>query len=149
MSPRRHDFAGQRFGLLTALEEGERYRNGERRYRCRCACGATLLVRVSLLNKGTTRSCGAPDCRKQVARPRKPAVRPRRLTAMERERARAIAALVAAGGYGGENDARNWRDHRGHRDRRKARAGRQAAAMPIPFIRAPAIRPPLGRTGRL
>ena len=149
MSPRRHDFAGQRFGLLTALEEGERYRNGERRYRCRCACGATVLVRVSLLNKGTTRSCGAPDCRKQVARPRKPAVRPRRLTALERERARAIAALVAAGGYGGENDARNWRDHRGHRDRSKARAGRQTAAAPIPFIRAPVIRAPLSRTGRL
>ena len=29
MSPRRHDFAGQRFGLLTALEDGPRYRNGE------------------------------------------------------------------------------------------------------------------------
>ena len=146
MSPRRHDFAGQRFGLLTALEDGPRYRNGERRYRCQCACEATLLVRVSLLNKGTTRSCGAPDCRRQVARPRKPVVRPRRLTAMERERARAIAALTAAGGYGGENDARNWRDHRGHR---KARAGRQTAAMPIPFIRSPVIRAPLSRMGRL
>ena len=146
MSPRRHDFAGQRFGLLTALEDGPRYRNGERRYRCQCACGATLLVRVSLLNKGTTRSCGAPDCRRQVARPRKPVVRPKRLSAIERERSRAIAALIAAGGYGGENDARNWRDHRGHR---KARAGRQTAAMPIPFIRAPVIRAPLSKTGRL
>ena len=146
MSKRRHDFAGQRFGLLTALDEGERYRNGERRYRCQCTCGATLLVRVSLLNTGTTRSCGAPDCRKQVARPRKSVVRPKRMSAMERERARAIAALTAAGGYGGENDARNWRDHR---DYREAGSRRQTAAVPIPFIRAHAVRSPLSGTGRL
>ena len=141
MSRRRHDFVGQRFGLLTALEDGERYRNGERRYRCRCACGATLLVRASLLNNGTTRSCGAPDCRKQVARPRKQVVRPRRLTALERERTRAISALAAAGGYGGENDARNWRDHRGARDRR------QAAVRPIRFVRARSIQAPVRGPG--
>lgn len=124
MSRRRHDLAGQRFGLLLALDDGPRDGNGERRYRCRCTCGAVRLVRVSFLRNGTTRSCGAPPCRNQI----RPKPKPRR-SAAERERERAIAALVAAGGYGGANDARNWRDH--GTSRRSTRG-----AITVPFIRA-------------
>jgi hypothetical protein len=143
MTRRRHDLTGQQFGLLEALDDGPRDRNGERRYRCRCACGAVRLVRVSFLRNGTTRSCGAPACRQQI----RPKPTPRK-SAKEWEQERAVAALVAAGGYGGAHDARNWRD---------TGSGRVGPTKPprdqvaLPFVRATgrsAARPTLEAGGR-
>jgi hypothetical protein len=46
------DLTGRRFGTLVALE---RVNN---RWRCACDCGASSVVRVGDLNRGTTSNCG-------------------------------------------------------------------------------------------
>lgn len=51
------DIAGQRFGLLTAIEPVE-YRNLQWYWRCQCDCGGTKVASGIQLRKGLTRSCG-------------------------------------------------------------------------------------------
>lgn len=50
---------GDRFGRLTVMTEVDRDRWSQRRYVCRCNCGAlTRPIRASELKSGNTRSCG-------------------------------------------------------------------------------------------
>lgn len=48
-----HDFTGQRFNRLTALEQPD-----NRTWRCRCDCGAIKIVNTTNLRLGKTQSCG-------------------------------------------------------------------------------------------
>src|SRR5437870_3360724 len=51
------ELAGQTFGRLVAIEV-DHVEGGHGHWRCRCECGATLVVRRSNLTSGNTRSCG-------------------------------------------------------------------------------------------
>ncbi|UOE45283.1 hypothetical protein [Agromyces larvae] len=51
---RRAELAGQRFGLLVALERVD----ARQAWRCQCDCGAETIVRTWSLTSGGTRSCG-------------------------------------------------------------------------------------------
>lgn len=51
--PKFIDRTGVRFSRLVAL-----HYEGNQRWRCRCDCGAELLVRIGALTTGNTRSCG-------------------------------------------------------------------------------------------
>ncbi|MGN0975175.1 MAG: hypothetical protein ACI4OL_04175 [Gemmiger sp.] len=55
---------GRRFGLLTVLDEAPEI-NGNRRWCCRCDCGAVITVWQPNLLGGRTKSCG---CRKTARR---------------------------------------------------------------------------------
>jgi hypothetical protein len=53
------DITGQRFGRLTAIcFEGRREHNGQKRWRCRCDCGAITVADLCSLTSGNTKSCG-------------------------------------------------------------------------------------------
>lgn len=51
------DLTGERFGMLV-VEHRDGSVRGEARWRCRCDCGTTSLVRGNVLRSGRTRSCG-------------------------------------------------------------------------------------------
>ena len=51
------DMTGQVVGRLTVIEDSGIRRNGEILWRCRCECGAEVLVQGSHLRSGT-KSCG-------------------------------------------------------------------------------------------
>jgi len=65
----RSDLSGQRFGRL-AVEAYACTRAGRAVWLCRCACGASALVRGGDLRSGNTRSCGcfALDTQRAVGR---------------------------------------------------------------------------------
>ena len=50
---RRLDLTGQRFGKLTAIEYV-----GNKKWRCICDCGKTIVARTAGLRNGETKSCG-------------------------------------------------------------------------------------------
>lgn len=56
------DLTGQRFGLLTVVEEAERniIPSGQKQtmWKCVCDCGGITIVRAAHLRDGLTRSCG-------------------------------------------------------------------------------------------
>lgn len=55
----RTDLTGQRFGRLVVIAEEARGPDRRKRWRCRCDCGAEVVVRSSShLTSGNTRSCG-------------------------------------------------------------------------------------------
>lgn len=51
------DLAGQPFGRLLVISRAKNTKDGKPRWLCRCACGATLIVRSSDLKSGATVSC--------------------------------------------------------------------------------------------
>lgn len=53
----RKDLAGQRFGRLLVLSYGFTLK-GDACWRCRCECGTGKIIRGSVLQRGTTKSCG-------------------------------------------------------------------------------------------
>ena len=57
--PRHADLAGQRFGLLVAVE----FEAGK--WRCVCDCGEQTAVRSGDLNRGTIQSCGRSEHRRR------------------------------------------------------------------------------------
>lgn len=62
MAYRLTSIVGERYGRLTVLGEGEDYvsSSGKHacRWRCRCVCGNTVLMRSASLRNGNTTSCG-------------------------------------------------------------------------------------------
>jgi hypothetical protein len=54
----RASLAGQSFGLLTAVRDVGKDREGRRLWLCTCFCGGAHTVPASRLTKGHTRSCG-------------------------------------------------------------------------------------------
>lgn len=52
------DISGQRFGLLTAVDQTDRRANGSVVWLCRCDCGRNHEASAGHLRSGNTRSCG-------------------------------------------------------------------------------------------
>lgn len=63
MSRRLIDITGQRFAMLTVLEQSESSKAGHPKWLCRCDCGNTKIVHSYSLRKGKTRSCGCASAR--------------------------------------------------------------------------------------
>ena len=60
---------GNRYGKLTVIEQVESSSRGQRRYRCICDCGGTIIAFAGNLKSGHTSSCGcnkSPDLTGQV-----------------------------------------------------------------------------------
>lgn len=60
---------GNRYGKLTVIEQVESSFRGQRRYRCICDCGSTIIAFAGNLKSGHTTSCGcnkSPDLTGQV-----------------------------------------------------------------------------------
>lgn len=60
---------GNRYGKLTVIEQVESSSRGQRRYRCICDCGGTIIAFAGNLKSGHTTSCGcnkSPDLTGQV-----------------------------------------------------------------------------------
>lgn len=60
---------GNRYGKLTVIEQVESSSRGQRRYRCICDCGGTIIAFAGNLKSGHTTSCGcnkSPDLSGQV-----------------------------------------------------------------------------------
>ena len=60
---------GNRYGKLTVIEQVESSSRGQRRYRCICDCGGTIIAFAGNLKSGQTTSCGcnkSPDLTGQV-----------------------------------------------------------------------------------
>ena len=60
---------GNRYGRLTVIEQVESSSRGQRRYRCICDCGGTIIAFAGNLKSGHTTSCGcnkSPDLTGQV-----------------------------------------------------------------------------------
>jgi len=57
------DYIGQRFGRLTVVSLAKPTKSGEKRWKCRCDCGGSKIVRHGSLQSGVTISCG---CVKKV-----------------------------------------------------------------------------------
>ena len=49
---------GEKFGMLTVIEQASSTVKGQRRWVCRCDCGTEKIVMGSNLKRGTTVSCG-------------------------------------------------------------------------------------------
>jgi hypothetical protein len=52
------DLTGQKFGNLLVLSYSHTVKKNGRYWRCLCDCGTETVVCASLLNRGSTRSCG-------------------------------------------------------------------------------------------
>lgn len=62
--PNRSYLVGQRFGMLTVIDELEhRSSKGSVIYKCRCDCGKITTVNSNHLLSGHTRSCGSGEHR--------------------------------------------------------------------------------------
>ena len=60
---------GNRYGKLKVIEQVESSSRGQRRYRCICDCGGTIIAFAGNLKSGHTTSCGcnkSPDLTGQV-----------------------------------------------------------------------------------
>lgn len=55
---RRNNLVGQRFGILTVVEDAGNDAHGNSLWLCRCDCGCTKIVRGSKLKEGQVKSCG-------------------------------------------------------------------------------------------
>lgn len=53
---------GQKYGMLTVIEQASSTADGQRRWLCRCECGTEKIIMGSNLKRGTTVSCG---CKKR------------------------------------------------------------------------------------
>ena len=62
------DLTGLTFGRLTALERVENDKHGKARFKCRCSCGAEVIVRGYDLRSGNTTSCGCLNREKTIER---------------------------------------------------------------------------------
>lgn len=54
----RKNLAGQRFGMLTAIQPTTERRDAQIVWECKCDCGNTAYVRSHCLISGKTKSCG-------------------------------------------------------------------------------------------
>lgn len=113
------DFDGMVSGLLTVVCEVDPCPRGLRRFRCRCECGGERVAFGHHLVQNSVKTCGAKACqnesRRRTMEGRTEKQRtPRAIQASPRELEcdRAVACLIASGGYGGRNDRINWRDAR-------------------------------------
>lgn len=66
----KEDLTGNKYGMLTVIEEAERDKNG-RRWLCECECGNKKIILGKNLKKGNTKSCGClkaknPNARKDL-----------------------------------------------------------------------------------
>ena len=52
------DLTGKRFGMLTVVEMIDNYKDGSKRWRCKCDCGKETKTRASALIRGNSQSCG-------------------------------------------------------------------------------------------
>ena len=52
------DLSGKKFGYLTVIEQTGKDSRGRSIWKCKCDCGAELVVRGSSLLTGNTASCG-------------------------------------------------------------------------------------------
>lgn len=52
------DMTGQKFGMLTVVEQAGILCHGEMSWKCKCECGKETVVLGSLLRNGGTKSCG-------------------------------------------------------------------------------------------
>ncbi len=72
MSSQMESLIGQKFGLLTVVDDGEPYlwrgRVSKRTLVCECDCGNSTTVRSDALRSKHTRSCGCEKVRETVAR---------------------------------------------------------------------------------
>ena len=55
------DFAGQKFGLLTAIEIADKKQGKYLLWKCRCSCGGEILVPSRNLARENTKHCGCLD----------------------------------------------------------------------------------------
>lgn len=53
-----HNLSGRRFGRLVVLEQAERSKTGEIRWRCKCDCGREIVTQANNLTSGASKSCG-------------------------------------------------------------------------------------------
>lgn len=65
---RRIDLTGKRFGRLTVVEQAERGKANEIRYRCVCDCGNETISYRSSLMSGRAKSCGCLQKEVQASR---------------------------------------------------------------------------------
>ena len=65
--PKLSQLTGQTFGLLTVEERTDQREDRYYLWKCRCACGNTVLVSTRKLTRGTVTSCG---CTEKRTRPR-------------------------------------------------------------------------------
>src|SRR5262245_1201919 len=59
--PKPSNLTGMKFGRLTALEQAERVRSGNRyrvAWKCSCSCGGETVATADCLREGNVRSCG-------------------------------------------------------------------------------------------
>lgn len=56
--PVARDITGQTFGRLTAIECVGRNRHGQKLWRFRCSCGATIERSMNMVTRGKSHSCG-------------------------------------------------------------------------------------------
>lgn len=59
---KRLDLKGERYGRLVVLEYAGKNVHSQTMWRCRCDCGEQVVVGVSTLRSGHTRSCGCLRC---------------------------------------------------------------------------------------
>lgn len=56
--PSKSDLTGQRFGKLAVLERTNEKQDRYYLWRCRCDCGAEILVNAKRLRRGIITNCG-------------------------------------------------------------------------------------------
>jgi hypothetical protein len=58
-SPKKINMIGERFGMLTVIEEADNLYGGrEAAWKCKCDCGNTIIALGSMLRRGSYKSCG-------------------------------------------------------------------------------------------
>ncbi len=56
--PKKLDLTNQKFGKLFVLEESEKDKHGNTRWKCKCDCGNEVIITSTYLRNGDTKSCG-------------------------------------------------------------------------------------------
>ena len=59
----KNDLTGKVFGRLTVIEFSHNGSNWSVHWKCRCSCGAYIVVRNNNLLSGNTKSCGCQKIR--------------------------------------------------------------------------------------